>query len=92
MSNLKTNLPVVVGVSERYTSDLVERPQLKNPINPAELPPPAKLLAFMLALVVMGIMRSRGVPVRLAPPLILLAQRFGLPRHYGLLLKFLSRS
>ena len=92
MSNLKTNLPVVVEKANRGISDLTSPLYDRPHTNPAMLTASARLLAFVLALVVMGIMRSRGVPVRMTPPLLLLAQRFGLPRGYGLLLKFLTRS
>lgn len=92
MGNLTRNLPVAVGTSDRNAPDVIERLHSGEHVDPAALPPSAKLLAFAMIFVVMGIMRSRGVPVRLTPPLLLLAQRFGLPRRYGLLLKFLTRS
>ncbi|MEO7557486.1 MAG: hypothetical protein ABIT92_00285 [Gammaproteobacteria bacterium] len=90
MSNLTTNLPVP-GKSGRATGDLIERLRDRDHIDPAQLPAAGKLLAFILAIAVMGIMRTRGVRVRAVPPILLLAQRFGFAKRYTLLLKFLAR-
>ncbi len=90
MSDLKTNLPVL-GQSGRATGGLIERFPDRGHTDPAQLPAAGKLLAFILAIAVMGIMRTRGVHVRATPPILLLAQRFGLTKRYTLLLKFLAR-